>query len=382
MKIFDDKALLRLRAVCGGVATESIKLLLLAGLCEGALRLAASDYAHNLYDQEFTGGYPIQMQAPGYRGNPVPLAKAPGEYRILALGDSTTFGTGVAAEATWPAQLAALSQPSQRSMTYINAGVPAADIDQIRQAYEQTWSAYSPDEVVLAISSNMVSWAWIRREQVPAPPDNPYLDASQLSWQTQVKRAYSQFALPAWLSVNSQRSLYWLGLATHDVDPQAPYGPMLALGWKQANLPPDLVEAAWREFEADLKALQAAVAADGRRLTVVYVPPRFMVSESWLDNEKRVPKQNITIDPGDRLQQICQGLGLSYLDATPALIAARHERRQTQDHGDPMYVRFDYTHLDAAGHQAVAKALWTAEEIAKSQPSVTSRSDRPVQMAQ
>jgi hypothetical protein len=51
----------------------------------------------------------------------------------------------------------------------------------------------------------------------------------------------------------------------------------LAFGWQQADVPADLGERAWKQFETDLSVFRDSVAADGRSLAVVYLPNRFMV---------------------------------------------------------------------------------------------------------
>jgi lysophospholipase L1-like esterase len=57
------------------------------------------------------------------RGPDVPAEKAAGEVRILCLGDSFTFGSGVEEEQTWPLQLQSLIDPSGAGgVRVMNAG--------------------------------------------------------------------------------------------------------------------------------------------------------------------------------------------------------------------------------------------------------------------
>jgi lysophospholipase L1-like esterase len=62
------------------------------------------------------------------RNGPFTLQPQPGVFRILALGDSTTFGWGVAQEQAWPAQLEAVLRARGVAVEVINAGVPATDL--------------------------------------------------------------------------------------------------------------------------------------------------------------------------------------------------------------------------------------------------------------
>ncbi|HLY28976.1 MAG TPA: GDSL-type esterase/lipase family protein, partial [Aggregatilineales bacterium] len=62
----------------------------------------------------------------GYRGDAVASPKPQGVYRIVAIGASTTFGIGLAANETWPAQLQRLlrQQYDYHNVEVVNLGVP------------------------------------------------------------------------------------------------------------------------------------------------------------------------------------------------------------------------------------------------------------------
>lgn len=55
-----------------------------------------------------------------------PLLQTDARFRILAIGDSTTFGQHLADNETWPAQLQQLLDPDARQVEVINAGVIGA----------------------------------------------------------------------------------------------------------------------------------------------------------------------------------------------------------------------------------------------------------------
>jgi hypothetical protein len=63
------------------------------------------------------------------RNPPFAPQPEPGVFRILALGDSTTFGWGVAQEQAWPAQLEAALRARGAEVEVINAGVPATSLE-------------------------------------------------------------------------------------------------------------------------------------------------------------------------------------------------------------------------------------------------------------
>jgi len=73
-----------------------------------------------------TRGKPVVVNSLGLR-SPEIGAKKPGEYRILSMGESSTFGMGVANDETYSAQLQNLlrERVTSRPVTVINAGLSA-----------------------------------------------------------------------------------------------------------------------------------------------------------------------------------------------------------------------------------------------------------------
>jgi len=77
-------------------------------------------------------------------------AKAEGELRILSLGESTTFGSGVEGDATYSARLARALAPAAGAgrVVAINAGVPAYSSFQSLRYVETRGLALEPDLLV------------------------------------------------------------------------------------------------------------------------------------------------------------------------------------------------------------------------------------------
>jgi lysophospholipase L1-like esterase len=73
----------------------------------------------------------------------------PAGAAVLALGDSLTFGTGAATEASYPAQLAAAT-----GWNIVNAGVPANTSAQARERLPQLLAEHAPKLVLLSIGGN------------------------------------------------------------------------------------------------------------------------------------------------------------------------------------------------------------------------------------
>ncbi|PSB40629.1 hypothetical protein C7B67_27935 [filamentous cyanobacterium Phorm 6] len=356
-QIFNDKAIANLKTTVRCIGVDLSKVLLAVVLLEALLQVIAPEYTNNIFDREFTGGRPIAVSSAGNRGPLLPIKKAPGELRILGMGDSTTFGTGIAAEHTWPAQLATVFQKNGKAGTYINSALEGYSLKEINSVYRSLWSQYQSDLVVLAVDNNLISMTWFRRDD-KSVTTNPYLEQIPHSKLAGLKNHLKIFATPSWLKINSQKALHFLGLANNNLKPDVPLGATLALGWQQADLPPDVADRAWKQFEIDLSVLRDSVAADGRSLAVVYLPPRFIAFDGFSDNEQQVPRQRLTMDAGKRLGEISKSLGLPYVDSTEAVRRGRSQIAQQENRFAPMYIKFDTVHLDKDGHKAVAEDLF------------------------
>lgn len=106
----------------------------------------------------------IRTNALGLRGADVKLPKPAGVFRIIALGDSVTFGWGVREEDTYLAQLGELLaalHPDQR-FEVINAGVSGYGTWQEAAWLQQMAERLQPDLVVVQVHLNDVAdnlWA-------------------------------------------------------------------------------------------------------------------------------------------------------------------------------------------------------------------------------
>jgi len=77
-----------------------------------------------------------------------------GRLRILAIGDSTTFGDWVNNDEAWPQRLQALLDPSGETIEVINAGVPGYSAYQGLQFLKEDGLALEPDVVIASFGIN------------------------------------------------------------------------------------------------------------------------------------------------------------------------------------------------------------------------------------
>jgi hypothetical protein len=106
----------------------------------------------------------------GLRGPELPEAKAAGEFRVACLGDSVTFGSGVAEDDAWPSVLA-----QRLGATALNLGVPGHNTSEEVHRFLGLADRLEPDLVlVLAMAndfakrdpgvfSSRLTWGWPRR---------------------------------------------------------------------------------------------------------------------------------------------------------------------------------------------------------------------------
>lgn len=108
--------------------------------------------------RELERGMTVRLHANslGFRSAELPRAKPQGTYRIVFLGDSTTFGWGVEAEERFSERLAARlnARGDGRRYEVINLGIPGYTSWHGRKAFERFGLPWSPDMVIMSFGAN------------------------------------------------------------------------------------------------------------------------------------------------------------------------------------------------------------------------------------
>ncbi len=100
------------------------------------------------------GDVRVTFNERGLRDRPI-LPKVSGEYRILALGDSVTFGWGVDQDKIFPVRLESLLEPRlRRPVRVINSGVGGYNTVQELTYFKQEGITLQPDLVILTYVQN------------------------------------------------------------------------------------------------------------------------------------------------------------------------------------------------------------------------------------
>jgi len=103
--------------------------------------------------------FDLQTNALGLRGGPIARHKAPGRYRVLAVGDSCTFGSGAGTNDTYPAQLERQLGALRPDLDFevLNAGVPGFTSYQALRYLEIEGFDLVPDAVLFGTGVNDAS---------------------------------------------------------------------------------------------------------------------------------------------------------------------------------------------------------------------------------
>lgn len=124
-------------------------------------------------------GVPVSINAQGMRDLEV-QAKAPGEFRILVMGDSVPFGIGVRYEDSLAQQLQTLLQAHHTRVRFrtLNMGVPSYNTEQELIQLQSLGLTLEPDAALLLFSTNDIEpklWVLEKRRRW-------YVDLSQRSY--------------------------------------------------------------------------------------------------------------------------------------------------------------------------------------------------------
>ncbi|MEO8602559.1 MAG: SGNH/GDSL hydrolase family protein [bacterium] len=117
--------------------------------------LVELDYPRTLQLDGRPQRYTVRTNPQGFRGSPFDTAKAPGVFRIVCLGDSSTFGFNVEESDSYPAVLQRLLDESHPGrFEVINLGVPGYSGRQGLELLRRQALALSPDLVTFGFGTN------------------------------------------------------------------------------------------------------------------------------------------------------------------------------------------------------------------------------------
>jgi len=251
----------------------------------------------------------------GLRDRDLPARVPAGVRRILAIGDSQTYGEGLALEDTWPKQLEAALRAEDPSARWevVNAGISGTDTWQHERVLRRLLEAYEAHGVALAFYVNDVAPIY-----VPAAPEGLTNTASKRVGYV-LKRS-ALFSL-VWARV---RAANGVGDAERRI---------------LRGEPSPRIEEGWAQVERSLRAMKAMCDARSIPLVLAVLPRRDQVDGS---------------EPGSaynrRVREAAERVGVPAVDLLEPLRAAWAE------HGRALFIPWD-GHNAGLANAVVARAL-------------------------
>ena len=288
-------------------------------------------------------GQEVVTNALGHRDEPVAVTKPAGVRRVLVLGDSVSFGHGVAVADTWPEKLEdMLNTPGAAGQfEVVNTAAPG------NTAYQELWDlerslSLSPDAVVVQFALNDVvePYRFLKR-----------LGGSGIDYHGIPDISYGQFLL-IHTSVLA-RSLIMAPSADDGAQRAAAHARAERFADQRlVDTPTDPhIVAAWTEYKSWLRRIAQLCQEHQLPLILVASPMDFQLLQP---PAKAAPQRT--------LAEISGELGITYVDLLPTLRAAAGSDPEGFARGHFL----DHTHYHPPGHALVARAVYPAVSAALS----------------
>ena len=312
------------------ILLDLLIFLALFAAAEIFLRVFAPETKRLIFSEKITGGHEVSYNEYGLRDEAFPIKKPKGERRILALGNSTTFGSGVAVDETWPK---VLQQKLGPSWFVINAGGQGSTLSEMIDFVENQGLVFKPEIIILGFSPSMIA--------PPKTSESGTLRHLLLPLHKALHASYAYSAFDFYV----RKNLYRLGILRDS--PRALYA------YEEE------AKEAYEGLARDLDRVSALAHQHNIRLLILGIPSSFEFGNSFENNPRRFPLDQIRIQPLDQIARLAKEQGIPFTDLREGLKSGPHA-----------YIPGDYTHLNAAGHEI------TAKEILQRIPLLSSRTPK------
>jgi lysophospholipase L1-like esterase len=274
----------------------------------------------------------------GYRGPVRSLEKPPGVFRVVTLGDSSTFGHSVQYEETYSAQLEKLLRLAGFECEVIDCGVVGFSIRQGIERYDELARRYHPDVVVEAFGA-----VNDHLQAIGSLPDKEKIEQNVTTGDYWTELAMS--IRQKWRVVQfiAKRVDLAKGI-TSDVRDREFKKELVASKLEKSvgNVDwPGKRRVPLADFEACLFELQKRVEADGARLVLLSMPRKPNV-------EKREP---VLAEYSKTVEEVGARQGLDVVDGRALFQAALQQGRKPEE------LFADDYHPKPPGHRMLAEEL-------------------------
>jgi len=271
----------------------------------------------------YTHDKPVEINSMGVRDREYSGKARAGIKRVVALGDSQTFGNGLAIADTWPKKLeSALSDRfGHGHWEVLNCGIPGTDTWQHEVMLKRMMDAYRPDLVILAFYVNDVTDRYGLGPGDVVAATNAFGKRLVYLLKESVLLLIIRDAIATFeLQFKPSRSFeIEQAIVTGAVDPVAEKG--------------------WRQVDHSLAAMKATANQHGAAFLVVVLPRRDQV-------DGRQPSRGYQ----NRMREVLELHGIPYVDALETMQLAY------ANFGLSMFIPWD-GHNSAIANRVIANDL-------------------------
>ena len=318
------------------------------------------------------------------------VPKPAGRFRIMAVGDSFTYGLVPYPYAVMTLVRSALRRACPgKDLDLLNFGIAGTGVREYRILLTLGLATYDPDLVLVNFfAGNRGADAYRRSRHRPRLEELPHYSYLWTLATSVVRLRLGLAVGGAALQPGGAAPPGAVARGGAIVDPAVPFRPddpafvgpfftetaftaIQAGELRRLYVPPqrERLEGAWRPVLAELDAIHGLLTEKGRRLVLVLYPSELQVDpamrETLIATLRKQP-QYAALSPQDidprlpntQLTAYCQSRGITCFDLTPAFIAAR------QRSDEPLYKKRD-GHWTIRGNRvaAEAEAAYLAETV-------------------
>lgn len=252
-------------------------------------------------------GEGYRINSSGLRGSEIAVKKHPGTYRIVAIGDSFTFGMAVDQQETFPERLGAFLKRANLNCEVINCGVIGHNMWQHCETLKRKALAFSPDLVILALFFDDISgyapphkkpgewqkFSPFRKKKLPSIMSNIYLYNFLNNTDELIKYRYRYREGHDYLKSIEERKKDIGSPNIRDANYRAMAG--------------ELEKEDSEGFSHTLKRFVSRCREKGAKILVVIIPDSIQLNEVELQGFNRL------------VQDLCERMQVPFLDMTPVL---------------------------------------------------------------
>lgn len=291
----------------------------------------------------------------GFRNREIVLPKPPNTYRVVVIGDSVAYGTGVPRSEAFPQRMHRLLAQRGLGIEVINCGVPGYSTYNEVELYRNIAARLQPDLVVLAfclndIVSPRLHWATagyalgaddsIPQSAIPDPDHDRDHVRPMIAARTRMLDQRSFLTRSLFVSALFDA----LVSCTHPPASERLKLDTTALAFEDSTSIKTLLSDAspqWRWLMKRIAELDQDVSDNGAKLIVLFFPLAYQMDRGYSHS------------PQHRLTNACTVAAIPSIDMLPILDA--HPKSTVFRLSAAEY--YDIWHLTSRGHEVVAEAL-------------------------